>query len=100
MSETLATRSESWDKVKEGLGARQGEVLAQLEGAPSGLTAWEIANKIHRLVHAVRPRLTEMRKLGLIECVGKRYYKPTDRMEAIWQVKVSKHDPDGQMVMC
>jgi predicted transcriptional regulator len=81
------------------LGPRQQEVLALLDAFDhrGGLSAWEIADLTKRLVHAVRPRLCELRKRGLIREAGERWEPRTERHEAVW--KVSQADDAGQMLM-
>jgi hypothetical protein len=49
-------------------------------------TAWEIAELIERPVYVIRPRITELRKEGKIASVGVRWYEPTHRNEAVWDV--------------
>lgn len=83
----LRNREESWSKVRAQLGSRQTEVIGCLESRwASGLSAWEISEITGRLVHAVRPRLTELRKKGMIEAVGKRFCEKTDRNETVWRI--------------
>lgn len=91
MSFEHRTRGESWEKTIAQLGPRTLEVVKALKAAPAGLTAWEIASQTGRLVHAVRPRLTELKKnRGLVRTIGKRFYEPTQRQEAVWVLQ----DPD------
>ena len=80
------TRRASYTAVLAGLAPRQAEVLEALVASPAGLTAWELADRVHRLVHAVRPRLTELKKRGHVTTCGRRWYAPTARHEAVWQV--------------
>jgi predicted transcriptional regulator len=81
------------------LGPRQQEVLALLDAFDQrgGLSAWEIADLTKRLVHAVRPRICELRKLGLVREAGERWEPRTERHEAVW--KVAAQDADGQMLI-
>lgn len=76
------------------LGPRQREVVDVLTRS-YGLSAWEIADKTKRLVHAVRPRLTELRGLGIVREAGERWEPRTQRHEAVW--KVVGEDSDGQL---
>lgn len=80
------------------LGPRQREVVDELVRAyPRGLSAWELSARLKRLVHAVRPRLTELRKLGIVREAGERWEPVTERHEALWVV--TPHEDDGQMRM-
>ena len=87
MSLPETTRRESWDKTRENLGPRQREVLERIRSAHDhGLTAWELSIHLGRMVHAVRPRLTELRDRGLIRAIRKKYHPETDRTESVWVV--------------
>lgn len=92
---TLETRKSSWWATKAELGPRQREVLEQLTETPSGLTAWQLSEILGRLVHAVRPRLCELAKIGLIKTTGVRWQPKTARSEAVWVV----NQQPGQMEM-
>lgn len=62
---------------------RQTAILEALDG--SEMTARQIANKLGYFdLNAVKPRLTEMKKAGLIEVVGKAYDMATDRNTAVY----------------
>ena len=74
----------SWAQTKAELGPRQREVLALLQNEPGGLSAWQIADRTGRLVHAVRPRLTELAGAGLVRQRGERWEERTGRSEAVW----------------
>ena len=74
------TRRESWDKILTDLGEKQAAVVRVfMDSYPKDFTPWEIADLKGWLVHAVRPRMTELEKLGVLEICGVRYYEPTDR---------------------
>lgn len=50
------------------------------------MTAREIAYKLHFSdLNAVKPRLTELTKLGMIETAGKKYDSVTDRSVAVYR---------------
>lgn len=64
---------------------------------PHGLTAEELTDSLYcaGLIpvndkNYVKPRLTELRKLGLVEPVGKRLSETTGVHTAIWRVKEDK----------
>lgn len=88
---TQQTRRASYGQVLEELGERQAQVFAVVAALP-GITAWEIAAQIKRYVHAVRPRLTELRDKGLIEEQGTKWRPETSRTEARW---VLSDPPNG-----
>jgi len=79
------------------LGPRQREVIDLLVRYSHGLSAWEIADRAQRLVHAVRPRLTELREMGLVREAGERWEQRTERNETVW--RVATFEDDGQMRM-
>lgn len=87
----------SFRQVLADLGPRQREVVAVLVRYSRGLSAWEIADITKRLVHAVRPRLTELRKLGVVKESGERWEVRTQRHEAIWSL--TRWDEVGQLQM-
>lgn len=92
----MSTRAqiESWHKTISELGPRQHEVIDALVSAePTGLSAWELADRLNRFVHAVRPRLTELKGMGLVYEWGERFCRYTDRHEAVWRIV----QPDKQM---
>jgi predicted transcriptional regulator len=78
------TQIESWHKTLSELGPRQREVLNALLVHPR--SAWELSKECGRMVHAVRPRLTELKAKGMIREAGERYEPITDRNEAVWEV--------------
>lgn len=93
----LDTRAESYFQTLPDLGDRQREVLAVLAAAPAGLTAWEVQARVlergeERLIHAIRPRLTELAKVGVVEKCGRRWWEPTQRNEWVWRIR-----PMGQL---
>ena len=96
----MSTKSQikSFSQTMQELGARQQEVLALLTNHHGGLSAWEIADKTRRLVHAVRPRLCELRDRGLVQEAGIRWESRTERHETVWKI-VPVDDPDGQLRM-
>ena len=95
MIQARATKSASWQMTQGELGPRTREVVTTLSTFPEGLTAWEIADRIGRYVHAVRPRLTELHRDGLVVTVGTRWQPKTERHEAIWRLVYQ--ESDGQL---
>jgi len=94
----MSTRAQlkSWYQILRNLGPRQREII-DLLAASRGLSAWELSDMTNHLVHAVRPRLTELRALGLIREAGERWEPRTQRHETVWIV--TPVDDGGQMRM-
>jgi len=87
----------SWRQTLTELGPRQREVLDTLTAAyPRGMSAWQLADKLGRLVHAVRPRIVELRERGLVRAIGERFEPLTQRHEAVWTV-IGPPEPSGQL---
>lgn len=62
---------------------RRQEVLGVLIGH-RGMTAEEVADVLGREVYTIRPRLTELLEVGLVNVVGKRVSPRTGRKIAIF----------------
>jgi len=82
------------EKILGTLGQRQREVFDLLQ-RHGELTAWEMASLLGRPVYVVRPRITELSKVGLIRDVGARFHAETQRREAVWGIIPT--DENGQM---
>lgn len=93
MGITDSTRRESYDKTLENLGPKQKLVFDKIRESRNGLTGWELSQALDWMVHATRPRLTELRDRGLIATFTKRYHAETDRNEAVW-VTIEPQAPD------
>jgi len=94
----MSTRAQldSWIRTLAELGPRQREVLDVLmHGGKMGAT--QIADRVGKHVYVVRPRITELAKMGVIHEAGERWEPRTQRHEAVWMV--TPHDNDGQMRM-
>lgn len=92
MNITQETRRESYQEVMPKTSNRRSIVLLVLGEGPQ--TADEIAYKLYERNitsrferNFVSPRLTELKKKGLIEAIGKREGILNDRMQAIWAIK-------------
>lgn len=90
---SVDTRRESFDVTQIELAERQREVYDLIAASHEGLTAWDIAEYTHHFVHTVRPRITELVKLHLLERGGERWHEATHRHEAVWRLA----QPHGQM---
>jgi predicted transcriptional regulator len=89
---TRETRRESFEKVKPEIPNRRALILQILEKGPK--TAHEIVEALlNRKVipyydrNFVSPRLTELKEMGEVEVVGKKYEGRTDRKVALWKLK-------------
>ena len=91
----LKSQSESWAKTQATLSKRQAEVYNDISISNQPLSAFDLSGLISRVVYTVRPRLTELKQLSIIEPCGFKYHAPTDRNEAVWRVK----SDDGQGVL-
>ena len=90
---TAETRREGLEKVTPETPTRRQAVYEYLQYFPAGLTAEELTDSMYCAglipVHDknyVKPRLTELRKLGLIEPIGKRQ-SSTGVRTAVWAIK-------------
>lgn len=81
---TTKAQIDSWHKTIDELGPRQREVINAL--MERRLSAWQLAHQCNRLVHAVRPRLTELKAKGIIRDAGERYEPITERNETVWEL--------------
>ncbi len=89
---THETRRESNDKITPDKATRQAKILALLQIKP--MTAHELTEQLLILGainsydrNAVSPRLTELKEMGKIQVIGKKYCKRTDRQVAVWAIE-------------
>lgn len=85
MSLSTTNRDQSWAAIQDTLSGRQREVfflLAELKAA----SAWDLAKRLKREVYVVRPRITELRKIGLVVEAGVKWHEGTQRNETCWQI--------------
>jgi len=61
-------------------------VLTILRDTPEGLTADEVAGTLHESVLAIRPRCTELAKLGYVVDSGSRRPNVSGRRAIVWRV--------------
>lgn len=55
-----------------------------------------MATNLKRFVHAVRPRITELAKMGIVRQNGETFCHSTQRHEAMWELV--RADEKGQTV--
>lgn len=96
---TAETRREGLEKVAPETQTRRQVIYEYLRYFPAGLTAEELTDSMYcaglipvRDKNYVKPRLTELRKLGLIEPVGKRESETTGVNTAVWAIKEDKNE--------
>jgi len=65
-------------------------VLAQIGRYPSGATADEIAKDLNLSVLSVRPRVSELNRLGDIEQTGARRKNESGMTATVWQIASEK----------
>ena len=94
MKTSLAVRNESYLQIKSEVGSRQKEVLSLLKNH-SPYTAWQISDVLGRPVYQVRPRLTELEKMGLIRAGGTLFQERTQRKETLYWFTDAEND--GQL---
>lgn len=90
---TLENRRESFEKVLENLGERKQLVARALQDEPDGLTARELASKLHsegKVVtddrNMVQPRLTELVKDSIVKVAGRRKDKLMNRQVSVYKL--------------
>jgi hypothetical protein len=79
------TRREAWTETQAELGTRRRQIFDLFLDNTAGLTAWEASEMLKRPVYVVRPRVTELSKLGLVCAVGKKRSRFTGKLEAVWK---------------
>lgn len=91
---TAETRREGLEKVAPETQTRRQVIIEYLRYFPGGLTAEELTDSMYcaglipvRDKNYVKPRLTELRKLGLVEPCGKRLSQSTGVHTAVWRIK-------------
>jgi predicted transcriptional regulator len=70
MSTTIDLRPVAWHELREGLEGHRLDVFNALALRPA--TCSELAERMGWPVTSVRPRVTELRKMGLVDATGAR----------------------------
>lgn len=88
-SNTIETRRESYDAIKTKRSDRRNlilEILGSTQMTASELTEELLAKGYIKYYdrNFVAPRLTELKEAGIVETVGKRLCKRTNKNVAIW----------------
>lgn len=64
------------------------KVLAAIMDAPNGLTADEVADKIKATPFSIRPRVSELARMGLIvDTMQRRYNATSGRIAIVWRAR-------------
>lgn len=90
---TKETKRNSYKEVLKTLGNRQAQVFTELLCYPRGVTASELADKMHSFGffrtsdrNNVHPRLNEMVEMGIVDIIGKRQCSITNKTVALYKV--------------
>jgi predicted ArsR family transcriptional regulator len=62
-------------------------VLARFATYPNGATADEVAKDLNLSVLSVRPRVSELKRMGKIQQTGARHKNDSGMTATVWQVK-------------
>jgi len=96
-SNTIETRRESYDAIKTKRSDRRNlilEILGSRQMTASELTEELLAKGYIKYYdrNFVAPRLTELKEAGIVETVGKRLCKRTNKNVAIWARREHRHE--------
>lgn len=62
------------------------KALQSLASAHPGLTGSQVAEKMDAWLYSVKPRLTELERMGLVRDSGERAKNNRGRQEIVWQI--------------
>jgi len=62
------------------------KALQSLASAHPGLTGSQVAQKMDAWLYSVKPRLTELERMGLVRDSGERAKNDRGRQEIVWQI--------------
>jgi predicted transcriptional regulator len=79
------TSKDAAGAVKDAAPTLRGLCLEAIKNRPR--TADEVARRLNRSVLSVRPRVSELHELGLIEETGERRANASGHKAAVWRVK-------------
>jgi predicted ArsR family transcriptional regulator len=77
---------EAAEKVATTSTKRRAAVLEEFKRNPAGLTADEIATALNLSVLSVRPRVSELNRLGMIEQTGARRRNDSGMAATVWRI--------------
>ena len=81
---------EAAHRVSSGAAKMRAAVLAQIASKPDGATADEAAKDLNLSVLSVRPRVSELNRLGEIEQTGARRKNESGMTATVWQIASEK----------
>ncbi len=81
------TSLDTYEAIKAALPARRAAVLAELEGLGGEASAEELADRLGWDKSHCMPRITELRKQGLIRKAGRTRATRAGKSENIWRLK-------------
>lgn len=90
-TETPSTSKEAAARMETSATKLRMRVLRMIQSRRDGVTADECAALLGESILSVRPRLSELNKLGSIEATGQRRPSSTGSASAVWRMKT-----DGQ----
>lgn len=85
-SKERSTSQDAADSMARSAKIYRGRVLDCLSHHPAGLTADEIADRLGLTILSIRPRVSELNRLGLIEQAGERRANASGRMAHVWRI--------------
>ncbi len=85
-SAALDTSQDAAESMRESAPTLRAKALDVLRRR-NGMTADEVADSLGKSVLAIRPRVTELFKLGLIEDSGYRRANASGRMAVVWRTR-------------
>lgn len=86
MSITKEVRKESYEKSKPKFSSQERHILNCIKGGYT--TAWEIhSNSFNMLITSIRRALSDLVKDDVIDVIGKRHHKATNRDESVYKIK-------------
>ena len=62
------------------------KALQSLASAQPGLTGSQVADRMDAWLYSVKPRLTELQRMGLVADSGKRDKNERKRQEVVWKI--------------
>ncbi len=62
------------------------QALQSLTSAQPGLTGSQVAERMGAWLYSVKPRLTELQRMGLVEDSGERDKNERGRQEVVWRI--------------
>ena len=62
------------------------KALQSLASVHPGLTGSQVAQKMDAWIYSVKPRLTELERMGLVRDSGERAKNDRGRQEIVWQI--------------